>query len=80
MPVEACSPSLACDKEEVCLQDKEETTSDASWTAVKKETRGVVWSRRVKWRRPEAAVLWNEVEGVSVNAEGEAATSMYGQK
>ena len=40
--VEMCSHSIACDREEVCsdysrkMQDKEETTCEASWTAVTK--------------------------------------------
>ena len=38
----SCSPSMACDMEDLCsessrkMQDKEETTSEASWTAVTK--------------------------------------------
>ena len=43
MSVELCLPSMAGDREEMCsessrrkMQDKEETTSEASWTAVTK--------------------------------------------
>ena len=47
MSVEMCSPSLACDREEVCsdssrkMQDNEETTFEASWTAVTKVKRKI---------------------------------------
>ena len=56
MSVESCSLSMACDME-VCsecsrkMQDKEETTSEASWTAVtkvKKKNRCGGWNQRVK--------------------------------
>ena len=56
--VESCSCSMACDMEEVCLEcsrktiDMDETSSEASWTAVikgKKERCGG-WNRRVKRR------------------------------
>ena len=47
MSVESCSPSMACDMEEVCsprkMQDKEEATSEASWTAVTKGKEKEVW-------------------------------------
>ena len=42
MSVELCSPSMAGDREEGCsessrkMQDKEETTSEASWTEARK--------------------------------------------
>ena len=42
MSVESCSHSMACDMEEVGskpsrkMQDKDETASEASWTAVTK--------------------------------------------
>ena len=45
MSVEPCLLSMACDMGEVCSEsprkmlDKEETTSEASWTAVTKRTR-----------------------------------------
>ena len=56
MSFESCSPSMACKMEEVCsessrkMQDKEETTSEASWTAVTrgKEKRCGGWNRMVK--------------------------------
>ena len=47
---ESLSPSMACDMEEVGsessrkMQDKEETTSEASWTAVTKGKGKEVWS------------------------------------
>ena len=40
-----CAPSMACDREELSsdssrkMQDNEETTSEASWTAVTKKKR-----------------------------------------
>ena len=84
MSVHSCSPSMACDLEEVCsessrkMQDKEETTSEASWTAVIKGTEKEVWRLEPEGEaeRPEATVPWSGVEGVSVNLEGE---SRHGQ-
>ena len=64
-------PLSRADMEEVCLessrkmQDKEETTSEASWTAVAK-------GKEKEVERPDATVLWNGVEGVYVNPEGES--------
>ena len=49
MSVESCSSSIACDMEDVGsessrkMREKEESTSEASWTAVTKEL-----ERRVK--------------------------------
>ena len=59
------------------MKDMDETTSEASWTALTK-------GKEKMWRlepegeaeRPEATVPWNEVEGVSVNPEGD---SRHGQ-
>ena len=52
------------------MQDKEETTPEASWAAV---------AGRERWRlepegeteTPEVIVWWNEAEGVPVNPDGE---------
>ena len=79
MSDESCSPSMACDMEEVCsessrkMQDKEETASEASWTAVTKGKEKEVWRLEPEGEaeRPEATVPGNGVEGVSVNPEGE---------
>ena len=56
------------------MQDKEETTSEASWTAVTKGKEIVVWRPEPEGQaeKPEATVLWSGVEGVSVNPEGES--------
>ena len=76
-PFESCSSSMACDMEEVSLEssmkmkDMDETTSEASWTAV---TKGE--EKESEAEKPEATVPWNGVEGVSVNPEGE---SRHGQ-
>ena len=49
MSVESCWPSMAREKEEVCsqssrkMQQKEETTFEASWTAVTKGKEKEVW-------------------------------------
>ena len=76
----SCSPSMACDMEEVYsessrkMQDKEETTSEASWTATKGKGKGKeVWRLEPEneTEKPEATVLWKEAEGVSVNPDGE---------
>ena len=54
MSVESCSPSVACDMEEVCsessrkMQENQETTFEASWTAVTKGKEKEVW-----WLEPE---------------------------
>ena len=66
--------------EEVCsessrkMQDKEETASQASWTAVTKGKEKEVWRLEPEGEaeRPEATVPWNGAEGVSVNPEGES--------
>ena len=76
---ESCSAFLACDMEEVCsessrkMQDKEETTSEASWTAVTKRKEKEAWRLEPEGEaeRPEATVPVNGVEGVLVNPEGE---------
>ena len=78
--VESCSPSMACDMEEVYsesprkMQDKEETTSEASWTAVTKGKGKQVWRLEPEGEaeRPEATIPWNGVEGVSLNPECES--------
>ena len=74
---------MACEMEEAGsessreMQDKEETTSEASWTAVTKGREKEVWRLEPgEAERPEATVPWNGVEGVSVNLEGE---SRHGQ-
>ena len=80
MSVESCSLSRACDMEEVCsessrkMQDKEETKSEASWTAVTKEKEKEVWRLETEGEaeRPEVTVPRNGVGGVSVNPEGES--------
>ena len=77
--VESCSPSMACDMEEVGsessrkIRDKEETTSEASWTAVTKG-KEKVWRLEPEGEaeRPEATAPWSGVNGVSVNLEGES--------
>ena len=49
MSVELCSSSMACDMEEVGsessrkMREKEETTSEAPWTAVAKRKKKKVW-------------------------------------
>ena len=78
--VESCSPSMARDMEDVCwessrkMQDKEGTTSEASWTAVTKGKEKEVWRLEPEGEaeRPEATVPWKGVDGVSVNPEGES--------
>ena len=73
---ESCPSSMACDMEEVSsesskkMKDMEETTSKASWTIVTTGKEKEVWEGEAE--KPEATVLWNEAEGVSVNAEGES--------
>ena len=77
---ESCSSSMACDMEEVSLessrkmQDKEEITFEASWIAVTQGRGKEVWRLEPEGEaeKPEVTVLWNEAEGVSVNAEGES--------
>ena len=56
------------------MQDKEETTSEASWTAVTKKKGKEVWRLELEGEavKPEVTVLWNASEGVSVNPEGES--------
>ena len=71
---------MACDREEVSsessrkMQDKEETTSEASWTAVTKGKGKDEWRLETEGEaeKPEVIVLWNEAKGVSVNPEGES--------
>ena len=68
MSVESCSPSKACDLEEACsecsrkMQEMEETTSEASWTAVTKGKEEEVWRLEPEGEaeRPEVTDLWNE--------------------
>ena len=77
-PFEACSSSRACDMEEMSseswsrLQDKEETTSEVSWTAAARRRGKEAWRLEPEGEAemPEVKVLWNEEEGVSVNPEG----------
>ena len=67
MSVESCSLSRAGDMEEVCtessrkMQDKEETVSEASWTAVTKGKEKEVWRLEPEGEAesPEATVPWN---------------------
>ena len=61
------------------MQDKEETSSEASWTAVTKGKETEVWRLEPEGEaeRLESTVPWNGVEGVSVNLEGE---SSHGQE
>ena len=51
------------------MQDREETTSEASWTAVTKGKGKEVWRLELEGdaEKPEVTVLVNEAEGVSVN-------------
>ena len=87
---ESCSSSTACDMEEVVssessrkMQDKEEATSDASWTAVTKGKGKEVWRLEPEGEaeKLEVTVLRNEAEGVSVNPEGlKASTSRHEPK
>ena len=64
--------------EEVCseswrkMQDNEEITSEASWIAVTKGKEKEVCRLEPEGEaeRLEATVLWNGVEGVSVNQSG----------
>ena len=80
LSVESCSPSMACDVEGACsessrkMQDKQETTSDVSWTEVTKGKEKEMWRLKPEGEaaRTEATVPWNGVEGVSVNPEGES--------
>ena len=80
MSVESCSSSMACDMEEAGsvssrkMQDKEETTSEASWTAVTKRKEEEVCRLEPEGEaeKPEVTVPWKEVKGVSVNSEGES--------
>ena len=80
MSVESCSLSMARDMEDVCsessrkMQDKEETTSEASWIAVTEGKEKEVWRLEPEGEaeRPEATVPWKGAEGVSVNPEGES--------
>ena len=55
------------------VQDKEETTSEASWTAVTKGKEKEMWrlGPEGEAERPEATFSWNDAEGFSVNPEGE---------
>ena len=79
---ESYSSSLACDMEEVSseslrkMQDKEETTSEASWTAVTRGKGKDAWRLEPEGEeeKPEVTVLWNEAEG------GRADTSKHHEK
>ena len=55
------------------MQDKEETTPEASRAAVvgRKENEGWRLEPEVETEAPELIVLWNEAEGVPVNPDGE---------
>ena len=63
------------------MQDKEETTSEASWTAVTKKKGKEVWRLELEGEavKPEVTVLWNASEGVSVNPKVKATTSRHEQ-
>ena len=77
---ESYSSSMACDMEEVSsessrkMQDKEETTPEASWAAVtgKKEKDGWRLEPEGEAETPDVEVLWNEAEGVPANPDGES--------
>ena len=80
LSIDSCTSSTACDIEEMSsetsrrMQDKEETMSEASWTAVTKR-KGKEWWRLEpggETETPKVTVLWNESEGVSVNPEFES--------
>ena len=68
-----------CSKSSRKMQDKEETTSEASWTAVTKVKEKDVLRLELEGEaeKPEVTVLWNEAEGVSVNPEGESRHERY---
>ena len=63
------------------MQDKEETTSEASWILVTKGKEKEVWRLKPEGEaaRPEATVPWNGVEGVSVNPEGQKSQGRKGK-
>ena len=71
---------MACQMEEVCskssmkMQDKEETTCEASWAAVTKGEENEVWRLEPSGEaeRLKVTVLMNEAKGVFVNPEGES--------
>ena len=68
---ESCRSSVVGDMEEVSsessrrMQDEEETTPKASWTAVteRKEKDGWRLEPELETETPEVIVLWNEAEG-----------------
>ena len=76
---ESCMSSVACDMEEVSsessrkMQDKEETASEVSWTAIakKKEKDGWRLEPEGETETPEVT-FWDEAEGVAVTPEGES--------
>ena len=76
MSVEMCSLSMACDMEEVCsessrkMQDKEETTSEASWTAATKGTEKVMWRLEPEGERENQAKMEEKVDGKAPGEEG----------
>ena len=55
------------------MQDKEETTPEASWAAVtgREEKEGWRLEPEGETETLEVIVLWNEAEGVPVNPDGE---------
>ena len=77
---ESCRSSVVDDMEEGSsessrkMQDKEETTPEASWAAVtgKKEKDGWRLEPEGEAETPEVIVLWNEAEGVPANPDGES--------
>ena len=79
MSVETCSPSMACDREEVCsdsarkMQDEEETTSEASRAAATKEKEKEMWrvEPEDEAERPEATEGEGRYEPVRANIIGE---------
>ena len=56
------------------VKDTDETTSEASWTAVTRGKEKEVWSleREGEAEKPEATGLGSEVKGISVNPEVES--------
>ena len=54
------------------MQDEQEATSEASWNATgRKEEDGWRLEPGEETETPETIVLWNEVEGVPLNPDGD---------
>ena len=72
LSLESCRSSVVDDMEEVSsgsskkMQDKEETTPEASWAAVtgRQDKEGWRLEPEGETERPEVTVLWNEAVGV----------------